>query len=132
MLEFPNISILKAPKIYTSHLQEKIESHSTLITFIVFSIINVYHQIRGRLESHLFSHYCQSLESQTQPNQQQSFRFHLAILMFSAFINVFDISNTTFSSIKAFITDKFLRRGYYGCTSIKNLTFSIYSLCKHI
>lgn len=110
VLKFPTEESSKTKKkiIFTSCLQEKIESHLTSTTSTASGITNARDLIRKCLKSHLFSNHRQGLESQLCPNQRQDSGSYSAVITFNFFINASNIPNSTSSSTKVPITSYFL------------------------
>ena len=107
------------------------EFHSASTGSTASGTINPCRLIRERLESYLPFNYCQGLGTQPCSKQRQGSGCHPAATASSLFINVSDIPNVTFSSIKSPITDNSLWRGHYRCAGIKDSMSAACNLCRH-
>lgn len=108
------------------------ESYLASTIFTTSGITKAYCLLREISKTHLSYEHCHSLESRFLLNQQQISRSHYIVTISSNFINSSFIYDSILSSMKVFSIGYTLWRGICGWTSIKNLIFAVWKLCKRI
>lgn len=124
--------IYNQKKNYTSHqLRERLESHSTSITFTASSTTNYYRLIRKRVKSYPVSNYCQSLGTQPYFNQWHDFGLKSVVTTSSFFTNTSSIPKVISLPIRAPIMGYSLQYKHCYCLGIQDSIPAACSLCEY-